>query len=299
MERGETKHSHNKSEWIHAHNPDENKLKEYSIDYNIPMQYLHDAIDEEEKPKVYTVNDNLLVVVRAPYEEAEFTETISIGFFLTKKGMLSFSTKTVTSVHNILKEKELVNEYLKKGPIFLLYRILDAIGDSYFKTIDSIDEDLDKIEKSIFGNGSKNSVKKLYKLKKTLIYFHKSLSNNRDVVSSLANGQNLSAKEAKLYLVLKEEIMQMLDMITLYREITATSMDMYMTNISNNLNQVMKRLTAGASLILVPTFITGLYGMNFEYLPEIYWKYGYLFAWGLILSSILVLWIYFKKNDYF
>jgi magnesium transporter len=124
------------------------------------------------------------------------------------------------------------------------------------------------------------------------------LSNNRDVVNTLANGQNLSQTEAKYFVIVKDEIMQMLDMITLYREITASTMEIYMSSVSNNLNHIMKRLTAGASLVLVPTFITGLYGMNFQILPEIYWRYGYLFAWFLIIGSFAGLWIYFRKRGY-
>ncbi len=292
------KHLHNKTGWVHTTCPDDNELKRFSLEYDIPLQVLKDALDEEEKPKVYPVNNSMLVVYKVPSEQKGFSETTSMALFLTNKGMLSIAKQEVLSIKKLFNNKELVKNYLSKGPVYLLYRALEAIGDDYFKIIDSIDDELDKVEKNMFSNANKNSVKQLYKLKKTLIYFHKGLSNNREVLSNLANGQNLSNTETKYFQILKEEVMQMLDMITLYREITASSMEIYMTSISNNLNQVMKRLTAGASLVMVPTFITGLYGMNFQYLPEIYWKYGYLFAWFLIIASFSILWIYFKKKDY-
>lgn len=282
--------------WHHLE--DATQLKELSKEHSIPLSVLQEAIDEQEKPRVYPLEHFLVVVYKIPYDIKDTASTISIAFFVNKKGIVSVCSKKLEFIHE-LHNKELFQDYFKKNSVYLLYKILDHVNNQYFKHIDALEESLTAVEKLMFNSQSKNTMKKLYNIKKTIIYYHRSLNNNREVANALEKGQNLSTTEAKLYRIVYDDTVQMIDMISTYREIITSNMEIYLTITNNNLNQVMKRLTAGASLVLVPTFITGLYGMNFTFMPEITWRYGYLFAWVLIIISVILLWYYFKKKEYF
>ena len=135
----------------------------------------------------------------------------------------------------------------------------------------------------------------------TLIIKSHSVTRNRDVISSIDKefAEKIDQSQIKNFRYVYDDIVQLIDMVATYRDILTGSLDIYVSSVSNNLNTIIKRMTAFASIILVPTFITGLYGMNFKFMPEIGWKYGYMFAWGTILFSIVFLIIYFKKKDWF
>jgi magnesium transporter len=144
-------------------------------------------------------------------------------------------------------------------------------------------------------------VQAIFRLKRTLVYFHKAMIANRDVLMSLQKeyGKKVRNDVQRRLIHLYYDVAQLLDMIATYRDILTGSLDIYLTAVNNNMNKVMKKMAAYGTIVLVPTFIVGMYGMNFDVMPEIHWKYGYLFALGLILSSVILLVWYFKRNEWF
>ena len=137
-------------------------------------------------------------------------------------------------------------------------------------------------------------------IKKVLIYFHRSLIANREVIAGIEKEylNEIKKKELKRFRELYNDVIQLIDMSETYREILTGSLDMYLSTISNNMNLSMKRLTVYATFILLPTLISGLYGMNFRYMPELYWPWGYWYALGLMALSVILLFIFFKKKKW-
>jgi magnesium transporter len=173
--------------------------------------------------------------------------------------------------------------------------------DDYFSILDHVEKDIDKLENIVFHNPEKKIVKKIFSLKKTLIFFHKALSANREVLFNIENEltEKIPTSQIKNFRYVYQDTTQLIDMVATYRDILTGALDIYLSSMSHNLNKIMKKMAAFGSLVLVPTFITGLYGMNFKFMPEIGWEKGYLFAWLLIISSILFLYNYFRKNEWF
>ncbi|GAF98229.1 unnamed protein product, partial [marine sediment metagenome] len=192
-----------------------------------------------------------------------------------------------------------------KGISFFTYRLLDEVLDAYFFVLDKLEEKIDLIEDHVIEKPDKISVRNIFSVKKTLIYFHKALTANREVISSIEKEYvaDIDKKNIKRFRALYNDVTQLIDTEGTYRDILTGTLDVYLSSVSNNLNKVMKTLTIGASFILIPTLIASIYGMNFANnsqfnMPELYWQYGYFFALGVMVLSITITYIFFKKKGW-
>ena len=168
-----------------------------------------------------------------------------------------------------------------------------------------MDDRIDVIEDKVIEKPDKTTVKSIFTIKKTLIYFHKALTANREVISAIEKEYvaNIDKKNIKRFRALYNDVTQLIDTEGTYRDILTGTLDVYLSSVSNNLGQVMKTLTVISAFVLIPTLISGIYGMNFnnasQYnMPELYWQYGYFFALGLMLISMIVAYVFFRKKGW-
>jgi magnesium transporter len=188
----------------------------------------------------------------------------------------------------------------EKGVGHFVYRYLDEILLSYFAIMDRVEERIDAVEVRVFRRPERPTAKEIFSLKKILIYFHKALAANREVVTAIEKEylKQIPKKDQKKFRNLYNDVVELLDLTSTYRDILTGTLDVYLSTVSNNLNHIMKKLTALASFVLIPTLITGIYGMNFAVMPELNWRYGYFMALGLMIFSVALLYMYFKKKDW-
>ena len=179
----------------------------------------------------------------------------------------------------------------------LLYDILDGLVDSYFPILDQIDGQLDKVEDNIFKKGAEGSAERIFRLKRSLLVLRRIATPLRDVFNTLTRReQPLLSEQAILYLRdIYDHTLRIVDTIDTYRDILAGALDSYLTVISNRLNSVMKVLTVVATILISMQVVSGIYGMNFKYMPELNWRYGYFAALGLMVVISLGLFYYFKR----
>jgi magnesium transporter len=177
---------------------------------------------------------------------------------------------------------------------------LDEILNIYFEVLDDIENRIDQIEDKVVKTPKIDIVEKIFETKKTLIYFTKTMGANREVSASVEKEylSEIDKKRARQFRTLYNDTVQLVDMSSTYRDILTGTLDTYLSSISNNLNKIMKTLTVGASFILIPTLIASIYGMNFRAMPELYWKYGYIFSFGLMILSVSATYIFFKKKKW-
>ena len=179
----------------------------------------------------------------------------------------------------------------------LLYDILDGLVDLYFPVLDQIDGQLDKVEDDIFKKGAHASAERIFRLKRSLLVLRKIATPLRDVFNALTRReQPMLSEQAILYLRdVYDHTLRIIDSIDTYRDILAGALDSYLTVISNQLNTVMKQLTVAATLLISIQVVSGIYGMNFLYMPELHWRYGYFGALGLMAVIAGGLLYYFKR----
>ena len=183
------------------------------------------------------------------------------------------------------------------GSGMLLYDIMDSLVDSYFPILDQIEDQLDEIEDEIFAPSAPKSAERIFKLKRSLLVFRRIAAPLRDVLNTLIRrDQPLFTEKAITYLRdVYDHTLRIADTVDTYRDILTGAMDAYLSVISNQLNSVMKTLTVVATVLISMQVISGIYGMNFKFMPELGWRYGYLGAIGLMVAVSLGLFHYFKR----
>ena len=294
--------------WADCLNPTDTDLNEISRITDLPLQDLKDSLGEEERPKVLDLDKYSLITFRAPFLEHKeshiSTSSITIFISKNKNNLITLRTKEIASVENLKQILFKQNTLLQKGASFLLYRLLDEILNSYFHILDTIEDKIDEIEDDVLEKPGKSTVEQIFATKKTLIFFHKALTANREVITSIEKEyvKEIDKKNIKRFRSLYNDVTQLIDTEGTYRDIMTGTLEIYLSSISNNLNQVMKTLTIITAFVLVPTLIAGIYGMNFVFMPEINTsfgqKYGYYFALSLMVLSVLAMYFYFKRKGW-
>ncbi|MBT7903236.1 magnesium/cobalt transporter CorA [Candidatus Woesearchaeota archaeon] len=295
--------------WFDLVNPSSEELVLVSEASKIPLVDLKDYSGSNERPKVYDEDDFSLIVFGAPHEQKRIhhgphknfeVETASMSFFITKKKKVVTIRKQEFGAINRVYKKIEVKPNFMNSHVSLIHLILDEMLADFFHFLDTFDLDIDTVENEVFKKAESAHINRIFRIKKSLIYFHKTLIANREVITAIEKGYlaAFSKKETLKFRDLYHDITQLIDSGETLRDILTGIIDIYLSSVSNNLNIVMKRLTVMASYILVPTLISGVYGMNFKFMPELYWKYGYAFALITMIVSILAMRWYFKKESW-
>lgn len=283
--------------WVDCQEPTAEELKKVGKLFNIPYSELREHLQKYERPSTYEFGDYSLVVVGVPLHESKMTRSSVAVFFHPNKNVLTLRMRKVSAIDMLKQELLEKNPDFLKTPVSLLRRLLERVIDDYFEQQDMFQETADHIETKVLHGSDKNITEKIFKLKKQLLFSHKTLVANREVVLSVEKGRlgKISKQESYEFRDIYNDIVQLIDANDTLRDVVTGVIDIYMSSVSNQLNKVMKKLTVMASYVLIPTLIASIYGMNFDFMPEIPWKWGYTFALGLMGLSVLALYIYFKK----
>lgn len=285
--------------WVDCTNPIKDELEVISDKTGIPLEDLKEVLDEDERPRVAEHEHYALIVFRAPVHEGHETETTPLSIFVGKNWVVTLRLRDIVPVDRLHKQSGTARLHLvERGPGHFVYRLLDEVLLSYFSIMDKVEERIDAVEVRVFRRPERPTAREIFALKKILIYFHKALAANREVIAGIEKEylKQIPRQDLKNYRNLYNDIVELIDLESTYRDILTGTLDMYLSTVSNNLNQIMKKLTALASFVLIPTLITGIYGMNFAFMPEVGWKYGYFIALGLMVFSVALLYVYFKKK---
>ena len=175
--------------------------------------------------------------------------------------------------------------------------ILLGVVKNFDTSLDKIEDFIDIIETDVLKKVEKDYTDIVFPIKRTLIYFRKAIKYNTEVLKSLRHGA-IFKTQGDVFEDLYEDARQLIDEETISRERITEIVNTNYNTLSNELNKVMKSFTVIATLILLPTFITGLYGMNFQIMPELNWEYGYLFALGVMFFSVVSMLLFFKKKKW-
>jgi magnesium transporter len=177
---------------------------------------------------------------------------------------------------------------------------MDAVVDCYFTCIEKIGDKVEEIEEDIINNSDKKSLLQLYHLKREMIYLRKQVWPLRDMINNMIRSEtHLMNPSTDIYLRdLSDHVTRIIDTVETYRDLLSGIMDIYLSTNANKMNEVMKVLTIMSSIFIPVTFIAGVYGMNFDNMPELKTQNGYYFIWAVMISIITGLLIYFKRRKW-
>lgn len=263
---------------------------------------LEDIVHPSQRPKIDVYDAIVFIVLHALHTEDEHaivSEQISmvcgdklvITFSESEKNMFEHIVESI--VHNKGKVRSM-------GSDFLSYLLLDAVVDQYFVLFDTIGEQLELMEIDLIERPNQATLHAIYHIKRDMIFLRKSIWPLREVVAFLLRDSVPFMQEHTIrYLQdLYDHTIQVIDIVDSYRDILSGMLDNYLSSMSNHMNAIMKVLTMFTAIFIPLTFIAGLYGMNFKYMPELEWKYGYAFAWSMMGILTIGMIIYFKKKKW-
>ncbi|WAC09769.1 magnesium/cobalt transporter CorA [Dyadobacter pollutisoli] len=274
--------------------------------YDLHPLLLEDIVNTEHKPKLEIYDDGyLFLTLKMLHVETESPICITsehVSFVLGEKYLLSFQEELTDDIFTpVLNRLEAsVGKTRRNGPDYLLFALMDVVVDNYFIVLEKLGDSLDYTEDQVIRGSEDLSLKELYALKRELTMARRQIWPLRDMINQLIREDNaLIEKEAiPYYRDLYDHIMQVLDTIDSYRELLASLADVHLSTISNRMNSVMKTLTVFSAIFMPLTFIVGVYGMNFDYMPELKMRYGYFYVWGLMAVVTVGMIFYFKSKKW-
>ncbi len=279
-------------------------IQQFGTHFNFHPLLLEDIMNTLHRPKLEEFQDYLFLTLKMLGIDKKGESIImeQISFILGKNYLISFQEQTgdvFDPIRNRLREAK--GNIRNRGADYLFYRLIDAVVDQYFFITDHLSERIDHLEELVLTTQTTAVLHQIQATKKQLILLRKSLSPLREAITLLQkNEANLIQKNTLRYFNdVYEHIIQVNESIEMYREMIQNLTDLYQSGINNKMNQVMQVLTVIATIFIPLTFIVGIYGMNFDYMPELRWKYGYFFIWGVMILVVLFMLNYFKRKKWF
>ena len=276
--------------------------------FSIHPLVLEDIVNTDQRPKIEDYEKYFFIVLKMllvdDKEREIHSEQVSIIF--GERFVISFQ-ETIGDVFDQIRERirKGKGRIRKMGADYLAYSLIDAIVDNYYAILEKIGERVESLEEDLVSNPSPETLQKIYNLKREMVYLRKSVWPLRDVISNMLRDESkLIKKETHIYLRdLYDHTIQVIDTIETFRDMISGMLDIYMSSISNKMNEVMKVLTIFAAIFIPLTFIVGVYGMNFDRtfpfnMPELGWQFGYIFVWIIMIALVIVMLGYFKHKKW-
>ncbi len=287
--------------WIDCYSPTAEEISRIAGKMGISEERLLHFIDEDARPHMLEAKEFSVIVWGTPdIQEHRLKKGLAAIFLLPNNNILTLSKGEIS----LLKKFEEVvskNAEIIKSPSTLIYSLMGETITSLFSILDVLEEQIDMTEDEVLKKPEKSIIGKIFTIKRDILLLHKIIVANREVVTAIEKGyaKRIPKTESANFRFLYNDLVQLIDMSETYRDIATGIIEIYLSTVSNMLNSTIKKMTAWGSLILLPTLIASIYGMNFqrisEYnMPELYWPYGYLFAIGLMAFSVIFLYSYFK-----
>lgn len=289
--------------WIHIDGLHEIRLLEQmGSAFGLHPLILEDILNTEQRPKSEDHGDYLYIVLRLFHEDAGgelIPEQVSIVF--GRNWLISLQEKEGRLFDPIRERLRNEKGRLRKaGADYLAHALLDAIVDSYFVILDKFGEKIENLEDALIGRPSPQTLRAIQALKREVILLRKAVWPLREMIGGLGRSDSPLIREPSViyFRDVYDHAVQVIDTIETYRDMLAGMLDIYLSSISNRMNEIMKVLTVIATIFMPLSFLAGVYGMNFKYMPELGWRWGYFALWGVMIAIALVMLIAFRRKKW-
>jgi len=278
-------------------------LERIGNDFDLHPLVLEDIVNTTHRPKSEDFGDYLFLVLKMPRFETETASvtTEQVSLILGRGYVLSFQEQkgdVFDGVRQRLRNNK--GRLRKMGADYLAYVLLDSVVDSYFSILENLGEQIEILEEDIITRPTQDTQSRIHHFKREMILLRKAVWPLRELISSLQREESpLITDSTDVFLRdVYDHTIQIIDTVETLRDILSGLLDLYMTSISNRMNEVMKVLTIIATVFIPLTFIAGIYGMNFEYMPELHWRWSYPLLWLAMILMAGVMFIFFKRKQW-
>lgn len=265
---------------------------------------LEDIVNTNQRAKAEDYEDYVFIVLKMlTFNEAKRDIDVEqVSILLTRHAVVTFQEREGDVFEGVRKRIMGAGGRIRAMDAdYLAYSLIDAVVDNYFVVLEKIGDMVESVENQLDKYEEKNFIRKLHRMKNMLILLRKSVWPLRELISGLEkHSLKIISKEVRLYLRdIYDHTIQVIDTLETYKDLLASIRDTYMTSLSNRMNNVMKVLTVIATIFIPLTFIAGVYGMNFKYMPELGWEFSYPIVWGVMAVIAGGMLLFFKKKRWF
>lgn len=271
--------------------------------YELHPLVLEDIVNTTQRPKIDEYDDYLFLVLKMLYYDKDENIVIEqVSFVLGKNYVLSFQESEGDVFDTIRERLRSGNGRIRNlKSDYLLYSLIDAVVDNYFIIIETLGNKIEDLETDLFEGHAKENINiEVQQLKREILKVRRAIFPLREIINRIEKGEHhlIYKRTITYFRDIYDHLIQVSENIDIYREMIWSLMDMYMTTISNRMNEVMKVLTIMSSIFIPLTFLAGIYGMNFDNMPELHYQYGYFILMGIMLLISIGLIVYFKRKKW-
>jgi magnesium transporter len=293
--------------WMHVQgHPSQQLLTQLGEIYGLHPLALEDIHNTGQRPKVEEFDGQVCATLVLPRFEDGRVENCQVNFFLSADSVLSFCEGAVDPFEAVLRRlQEASGRFRSRGTDYLLYALLDTVIDQGFPVLEAFGSELEELEEKILSRSARETLPHIHAVKRELILLRRMLWPQREVINALVReDQELIVDDTRVFLRdCYDHTIQVMDLLETYRDMSTSMLDIYLSSVSNRMNEIMRVLTVITTTFIPLSFVAGVYGMNFGSnstspwaMPELNWYYGYPLAWLLMAVIAVGMLVYFWRK---
>lgn len=287
--------------WIHIFDEDaQASASLLSKDFGFHPVAVDDAVGRDERPELKEFDDHVFLVAPAVVGEEEGVEIYDeVGFFVKGQTLVTISHHRIPCLIGLLNRWTTKMALSRPEVGYIVFALLDSILDDYFPRLDAIEDRVDAVSDTIY-EGNTHKMRDLLEIKRRMLHMRRRLGPFRDVMNSLLRRElDFVTEPLEPYFHdLFDNTLRLTELVDTNRDALTGLLDIHLSTVSNNLNEVMKKMTVISTVLMTCALIAGIYGMNFQDIPELHWRFGYVYSWAAMIVSSIGILVLFKRKGW-
>ena len=288
--------------WLGVHEPSEHELEDIAIAFGLHPLAVEDAVHAHQRPKLERYEESLFLILKTLWyvDENDAVETGEIHIFAGDDFIVTVRHGSGSELHTARRWLESKKSVLTHGPSAVIYAVCDSVVDGYTEVVDSLQEDVDEVEQSVFSPARTHDSVRIYTLKREIAEVRRAVMPLREPMRRFATAavEGIHEEAAPFFRDVADHLTRAAEGVDTMDGLLSTAFDAHLARISVQQNDDMRKISAGVGLVAAPTMIAAIYGMNFRNMPELGWYWGYPLALALMVLSSGALWVFFKKSGW-
>jgi magnesium transporter len=288
--------------WVGLYKPSEGELDDVARAFGLHPLAVEDALKAHQRPKLERYDESLFLTLKTLWyvDADDAVETGEINLFVGTDFVVTVRHGRGSELHSARARLESDTAVLTHGPSAVVYAVCDTVVDGYTDVVAELETDVDEIEASVFSPARTNDSTRIYVLKREISEVRRAVMPLREPMRRFADGlvPGVGREAGPFFRDVLDHLNQAADVVDSLDSLLSTAFEAHLARITVQQNDDMRKISAGVALLVVPTLIAGVYGMNFDHMPELRWEFGYPFALALMIGVSAALWALFKKSGW-
>ena len=288
--------------WVGLADPTKAELDDVAAAFGLHPLAVEDALNAHQRPKLEKYEDSLFLTLRTLWyvDEQDAVETGEINMFVGRDYVVTVRHGQGSELHTRRIDLESDAKVLNHGPSAVMYAVCDRVVDDYEEVASSLEQDVDEVESSVFSPDRTNDSVRIYTLKREIAEMRRAVVPLKEPMRQFAEGsvQGIDRETMPFFRDVYDHVARAAEAIDVLDNLLSSALQAHLARISVQQNEDIRKISAGVGLVAVPTMVAGVYGMNFDHMPELHWTLGYPFSVALMVVGTWGLWVFFKKSGW-